>query len=220
VTDDFTRGGVQDYAQSRYRKPDQRWVHRREEALILGYLQRVTQAGGRVLDVPCGYGRFVPLLMDSGFRIAGSDLSLSMVQEMRHRFAQGPETPWGVVGDAVQGLPFRSAAFSGVVSIRLFQHLHLPEERQAALHEFARLSRDFVIMSYYRWNALHVFQRRLRRRLKPQQASICMASRSDMLGCVRRAGLEVVAEDALLPGLHAQHFLLLRRLKPVGEAHA
>ena len=106
------------------------------------------------------------------------------------------------------------------MSIRLFQHLHRREERQAALREFARLSRDFVILSYYRRNALHVFQRRLRRLLRPRQASICMVSRSEMLDGIRRAGLEVVAEDALLPGLHAQHLLLLRRLKPEGEAHA
>lgn len=216
MTDDFTEGGVREYAQRRYRKPDQRWVHRREESFIRGFLRRVARADDAVLDVPCGYGRFLPHLLEFGLRAVGSDLSLAMVREMVHRFARESEAPRGVVGDAVRGLPFRDGAFSGVVSIRLFQHLHGREERQAALREFARLSRDFVILSYYRSNALHAFQRRLRRRLRPRQASICMVSRSDMLDGVRRSGLEVVKESALLPGLHAQHFLLLRRSEPEG----
>jgi hypothetical protein len=47
-----------------------------------------------------------------------------------------------------------------------------------------------------------------------------MVSRSEMLVRVRRSGLDVVAEAALLPGLHAQHVLLLRPLEPERKAHA
>ncbi len=210
MKDVFTKEGVDAYARTRYTKADQRFVHRREQNILQGFLSRCAGSGQMILDVPCGYGRFSEALLDFSPRVLGSDLSLSMVQTMLARSSASRSRLWGVVGNAVSGLPFRSASVSGIVSVRLFQHLHTGGEREAVLREFSRIARDFVVLSYYRWNALHAVHRRLRRKFKSHQTTICMISRSEFLDIIRKSGLEVEQERAVLKGLHAHHFVLVR----------
>jgi len=210
MKDVFTRDGIDTYARTRYNKADQRFVHRREQNILRRYLSRTGRSSQVILDVPCGYGRFSELLLDFSSRVLGSDLSLSMVQTMLDRSPGSRSKLWGVVGNAVSGLPFRASSVSGIVSVRLFQHLHTRAEREALLREFARLARDFVVLSYYRWNVLHAAHRRFRRKFKSTQTTICMVSRAEFLESIRKAGLEVMHESAVLPGLHAHHFVLLR----------
>ncbi|MBW1805523.1 MAG: class I SAM-dependent methyltransferase [Deltaproteobacteria bacterium] len=212
MRDDFTKDGVKNYAKTRYSKADQRFVHRREETILRTYLKRAAGDRGLILDIPCGYGRFSPLLLEFSSGVIGSDLSLSMVGHVLNQHPRSTHKLWGVVGDAVKGMPFRSEAFMGVVSIRLFQHLHKRSYREAALEEFARLTQRFVILSYYRRNALHTAQRRLRRRLKPTQTTINMVTHSEFLEEIHKAGLECISEKAVLKGLHAHHFVLLQKL--------
>jgi len=212
MNDAFDPGGVESYARTRYRKADQRFVHRRERRILQRILCRM-EGRGLVLDVPCGYGRFSGLLLEQGFRVVGCDLSHSMVTKTLTLNPPGEVRLRGVVGDAVRGLPFQGASFLGVICVRLFHHLHDTGDWEAALRELARLSRDFVIVSYYRRNALHAAQRRIRRWLKPSQAFIRMVSRAKFLESVDNAGMEVVCETPLLMGLHAQRFVLLRGVR-------
>jgi len=174
MQDDFTKNGVNKYAKTRYSKADQRFAHWREETILRKYLRRAAGDSDLILDIPCGYGRFSPFLFEFSSGDIGSDRSLSTAAHALNRQPRSLHRQRGVVGDAVKGMPFKSEAFMGVVSIRLFQHLQKRGEREAALEEFARLSRRFVILSYYRRNALHIVQRRLRRWLKSTQTTINM----------------------------------------------
>ena len=64
----FTGGGVREYEKRRYRGLDQRIVHARETKIIRKMLAEAAKdAAGRdgmrrVLDMPCGYGRFTAML--------------------------------------------------------------------------------------------------------------------------------------------------------------
>ncbi|HEX9902326.1 MAG TPA: hypothetical protein VGB72_05645, partial [Acidobacteriota bacterium] len=61
----FTEPEVADYEQRRYRGLDQRLVHSRETRILKSLLCRVVAGPlrpNRVLDAPCGYGRFSALL--------------------------------------------------------------------------------------------------------------------------------------------------------------
>ena len=80
----------------------------------------------------------------------------------------------GVAADLRGGLPFKSAAFGYVFSMRLFHHLHGAEDRRAVLREFARVASGGVVMSFYRFRGLHALQRRLRRLFKPSHRDIKM----------------------------------------------
>jgi ubiquinone/menaquinone biosynthesis C-methylase UbiE len=112
----------------------------------------LTLAGepGLVLDLPCGAGRFWPLLAEKSNRvIIGADNSEAMLQT-----AMGAQ-PADVV-KRVQ--PLQTSAFDialpdnavdSIFCIRLLHHIGEPAHRLAILREFERVSRDSVIVSLW-----------------------------------------------------------------------
>ena len=79
----FTEPEVADYERRRYRGLDQRLVHSRETRILKDFMDRLAAdrlRPNRVLDAPCGFGRFTALLRRSGAEVVSSDLSLAMVK--------------------------------------------------------------------------------------------------------------------------------------------
>ena len=211
----FQEHEVADYERRRYRGIDQRIVHRREVRILKKAL-RLAGAGSPpgfralALDAPCGYGRFSGLLVETGYRPVSCDLSLAMVRRAR---AKDPisHNPIGIVANVTRGLPFRDGAFPLVFSLRFFHHLHLPEERRAALGEFARTGSGWLILSFYRANVLHRAQRALRRRLKRSKTRIKMIPGREFRAEATGAGFRVVRVFPLFRAVHAHHIALLRK---------
>jgi SAM-dependent methyltransferase len=211
----FQEHEVADYERRRYRGFDQRIVHRREVRILkkaLRLLGAEPPAGLRALalDAPCGYGRFSWLLLEAGYRPVSCDLSLAMVRRARVKDPVSPN-PMGVVANVTQGLPVRDGAFPLVFSLRFFHHLHRPEERQAALAEFARAGSGWLILSFYRANVLHRAQRALRRRVKRSKTRIKMITGREFGQETTGAGFRVVRVFPLFRGLHAHHIALLKK---------
>jgi len=208
----FTAEGVRDYERRRYRGIDQRIVHARETRLIERHFSAIAAGPGpralSILDLPCGYGRFSPLLRPRARRLVNSDLSFEMVARSR---AAGADA--GAVANAKQGLPFKDGSFDVVFSLRFFHHLHEPRDREAILSEFRRVSSGWAIVSFYRLSGLHSFQRRLRRLFGKSRTRIKMIEPGTFEREAEAAGFEVAAVAPLFRGLHAYHLALLR--KPV-----
>jgi demethylmenaquinone methyltransferase/2-methoxy-6-polyprenyl-1,4-benzoquinol methylase len=73
------------------------------------------EPGGQVLDVACGPGRNLPLLLDAvgpGGRVVGVDISASMLVRARSRAVDAEL----LEADISEGLPFGDAMFDAVVS--------------------------------------------------------------------------------------------------------
>ena len=209
----FREHEVADYERRRYRGLDQRLVHWREVRILKKALRLIGEEApdgfrGLVLDAPCGYGRFAELLSEAGYRPVSGDLSLAMV---RRALAKDPFSPnsIGIVANITSGLPFRDGVFPLVFSLRLFHHLHRPEERRAALGEFARTGSGWAIISFYRANLLHEAQRALRRRIKRTKTRIKMITGREFEAAATEAGFHVVRVFPLFRGIHAQHIALL-----------
>lgn len=144
------------YARERWeRTAHARRTNRREQALLRALLE---QAGPleQVLDVPCGAGRFLGALGEHARSVVGADASLHMVAEA----AALGTVP--VFGASVEALPFRDGAFDLVCSIRLLHHYARRESRVAVLAELARVSRRFVLVSYYDAATFQAARNRLR----------------------------------------------------------
>ncbi len=205
----FTAEGVRDYERRRYRSFDQRWIHARETRLVVRHFREAGWEEGRnlsVLDLPCGYGRFSPLLLRLGARLLNSDLSLEMVR----RAVEKSLRP-GVVADATAGLPFRSGTIDAVFSMRLFHHIHDADRRRAILGEFGRVSAGFAVVSYYRSNALHKAQRALRRLRRKTSRKINMIDAATFRAEAESAGWTIARDVPLLRGLHAARITLLKK---------
>jgi len=217
----FRDDEVADYERRRYRGLDQRLVHQREMRILRKIMGRLESplpvpAPSYALDAPCGYGRFSRLLLERNFLLVSSDLSPAMVKRARTKDTISIK-PMGIVSNIVNGLPFRAGAFRLILSMRFFHHLHHSEERRRALAEFAAATGDWVVLSYYQANALHLFQRRLRRLAGKSRTRIKMISRREFEEEAGAAGFEIIRVFSLFRGLHSQHIALLRK-RPIQRA--
>ncbi|HZF17275.1 MAG TPA: methyltransferase domain-containing protein [Steroidobacteraceae bacterium] len=148
-----------DYDQHRFTTPARIRRNERKWRAIGKALAQAPEVK-RVLDLPCGTGRFTGRLASSGYEVIGSDISLEMIGKA--------VTAGGAAGPAVLGyvqangekLPFRNAAVDCVVSIRFMFHVD-PDVRIRILREFGRVARRQVVdyrhrysMRYRKWQAL------------------------------------------------------------------
>jgi ubiquinone/menaquinone biosynthesis C-methylase UbiE len=126
-------------------KYDRTWMRRlsnwREHRVVERALADCGR-GGRVLNVPSGAGRFGELLKARDFSVVGCDLSLPMLKET------GARWPWPLVEGSAFALPFKDRAFDGLFIMRLMHHINDPNERAALYREAARLSRNWVLITY------------------------------------------------------------------------
>lgn len=148
-----------------------RLSHQRDEQLARKAL-RLAGDPGLVLDLPCGAGRFWPLLAEQANRlIIGADNSADMLRTACH--AQPPE-----VVQRVQ--PLQTSAFAidlpdnavdSIFCMRLLHHVGQAEHRMALLREFQRVTRDSVIVSLWVDGNFKSWKRkRLERKRKGPQA--------------------------------------------------
>ena len=207
----FRKDEVEDYERRRYRGLDQRIVHNRETRILERIFRGVTGGGPlSVLDAPCGFGPFPKFLLERSAFLAATDLSPAMVERTASR-ETGKARPRGVVADLKRGLPFESGSFSLVFSMRFFHHLHESGDRRAVLAEFGRVSRRWAVVSFYRLNPLHRFQRWVRRASGKGRTRIKMITREMFFEEARQAGWRVVRLYPLLGGIHGQHIVFLEK---------
>ncbi|MHC8318058.1 class I SAM-dependent methyltransferase [Pseudomonas sp. LB3P31] len=132
----------------------------------------LTLAGepGLVLDLPCGAGRFWPMLAEKSNRaIIGADNSESMLKVAMQ--AQPAE-----VVKRVQ--PLHTSAFDivlpdnavdSIFCMRLLHHIGEAEHRLALLREFERVSRDSVIISLWVDGNFKAWKRKRSERTRGQE---------------------------------------------------
>ena len=126
-----------------------RLSHKRDEQLARRALALAGEPG-LVLDLPCGAGRFWPLLAEKPNRvIIGADNSEAMIETACA--AQPPEV-------VARVRPLQTSAFAidlpdnsvdSIFCMRLFHHIGEAAHRKTILSEFQRVSRDSVILSLW-----------------------------------------------------------------------
>jgi SAM-dependent methyltransferase len=197
------RNHAQEYQQQRYRSLDQAWVNWREQRLLAHLLAQCQLAKGLVLDVPCGYSRFAPLYARLGMTVIGADISYDMAHLAAAQSAQPSRGRW-LCAD-VRALPFANRVFGGVLCLRLLHHRYSDAERQQMLGELARVSRRFVILSFYRSTLLHTVARHWR----GTRSRLAMMPVSHVRELAQVSGLQIQRMHALLRYCHAQTFVVL-----------
>ncbi|AXM96305.1 class I SAM-dependent methyltransferase [Pseudomonas plecoglossicida] len=126
-----------------------RMSHKRDEQLARRALALAGEPG-LVLDLPCGAGRFWPLLAEKPNRvIIGADNSEAMIQTACA--SQPPEV-------VARVRPLQTSAFAidlpdnsvdSIFCMRLLHHIGDAAHRKTILSEFQRVSRDSVILSLW-----------------------------------------------------------------------
>ena len=213
VSERLSTADVARYEATRY-KGDQKLINQREQKIVRELLHRA--AGGRTdlraLDIPCGFGRFTPAMVEVAGWLVDFDRSDSMATRARDRAtAAGADRPGFGVAD-IRALPFREASFDVVLSMRLLHHLSKEEDRAAMFRELHRVTRGHVVISYYDRSPLHRAHRALTGIVKPsRRIPLFFFGTRRFKREAAAAGLETLEVRSPIPALHAQRIALLRR---------
>ena len=171
-----------------------------------------------VLDLPCGAGRFWPMLCEQPNRvILAADNSADMIATARA--AQAPEVVARVNS-------FRTSAFDielgdnavdCIFCIRLLHHIESSEHRLAVLREFHRVSRDTVILSlwvdgnYKAWKRSRLEARRAAEGRSTQNQNRFVVPRAVIEREFREAGFDIIGHLDFLPGYAMWRTYVLRK---------
>lgn len=178
-----------------------RWTGRRERAIVVQFLSDLPE-GSRVLDIPCGAGRLIPLFQEAGASFVGADVSLPMLNLARQ--ASGA---FSLLATDALRLPFSERSFEALTAVRLLHRIKEQEIRVGMLREMARVVRGTLLVTYYaRWNL-----RGIKRWLQGDYPGMSLAQiRQD----AHLAGLRVCRGISLRRWTQQQWFFILERTKP------
>lgn len=179
---------------------------------------RLADQPNLVLDLPCGAGRFWPMLCEQPNRvILAADNSADMIATARA--AQAPEVVARVNS-------FRTSAFDielgdnavdCIFCIRLLHHIESSEHRLAVLREFHRVSRDTVILSlwvdgnYKAWKRSRLEARRAAEGRATQNQNRFVVPRAVIEREFREAGFDIIGHLDFLPGYAMWRTYVLRK---------
>jgi ubiquinone/menaquinone biosynthesis C-methylase UbiE len=140
---------AQDYLLKHQDGLARRLSHKRDEQLARRALARVGKPG-LVLDLPCGAGRFWPLLAQKPNRvIIGADNSAAMLEVAMQ--AQPAEVVKRVrpLQTSAFDIALPDNAVDSIFCMRLLHHIGESAHRLTLLREFQRVTRDSVIISLW-----------------------------------------------------------------------
>ena len=184
-----------------------RIIAKREQYCIDNVLHAINPSPVSVLDVPCGTGKLGAVLSALGAKVTAADLSEAMMDQAR--FAYRPGTRF--VPCNAENLPFADRSFDTVICLRLM-HLLPPATKRTVLKELARVSSQYVVVSF---GVLTPFQRfRLRMRQMIFRGKSVphpvhpIELRSEIVG----AGLRILHHQNILPVLSCECLLTLEKI--------
>jgi len=218
---EFSRKYDLTHAAQYLRKHQNGWARRlshwREERVTRQALKRADEPN-LVLDLPCGAGRFWPLLAERPNRvILAADNSEAMLQTALA--AQPPAVVVRVKTFQTSAFDIRLGenAVDCIVCLRLLHHVSSAKHRQAILREFHRVSRDTVIVSlwvdgnYKAWRRNRLEQERIARGRPEQNKNRFVVARRVIEEEFRRSGFRIIGQQDFLPGYAMWRTYVLRK---------
>jgi len=138
---------------------EKRWSTRREFQL----LDRLLSSQGHsevILDLPSGGGRLSPRIAEHANLLVEADIALGQVLYGQRHPVSGTPQLW-MTASAFH-IPLADDSVDGTVCIRLCHHLPSVAERERLIGELLRVSKRFVIMTFFDHYSLKNWLRRLR----------------------------------------------------------
>ncbi|MDD4871075.1 MAG: methyltransferase domain-containing protein [Kiritimatiellae bacterium] len=141
----------------------QKLFKRMSTAREYSILQRLLRSQGHcgvILDLPCGGGRLSPQIAPFTDLLVEADIAEGQVFYGKRNLSLNTPQIW-MTASAFH-IPFRNESFDGTVCCRLCHHLPTAKERQRLIKELLRVSKRFVIMTFFDYNSMKNMLRRIR----------------------------------------------------------
>jgi SAM-dependent methyltransferase len=141
------------------RKVHKRFGTRHEWRLIRRHLDKLGHSRV-ILELPCGGGRITPAFADRTDFVIEADIAIGQIRYARATSTLATPRAW-LTASAFH-IPLRDNSVDGTICIRLAHHLPTPAERERLFRELMRVSRRFVIVTFFDHHSLKNLTRRLR----------------------------------------------------------
>jgi SAM-dependent methyltransferase len=171
-----------------------------EARMLRKLIEPLLDPGGKMLalDIPAGEGRAARLLRSLGMDAVEADISQSMLAVGQER---GSPRDRSVVADIEGWLPFSEGTFDLVLCWRLLHHLPEKDRLTGVLMELARITRKWVVVSFFHPWSLHHLQRSLSTLLLHRKSCRFSFTLKQVHEAGEVAGLKLWNKTAQLPYL-------------------
>ncbi len=214
---DFSRKYDRDHAYQYLHKHQdgiaRRLSHWRDEQLARWALTRAGEPD-LVLDLPCGAGRFWPLLAEHPSRmIFAADNSADMLAVAQSE--QPPEVVARVetFQTSAFDIDMHDSAVDSIFCMRLLHHVADPQHRLAMLREFHRVTRDTLILSLWVDGNYKAWKRKRLERRRPakENQNRFVVPRGLVEAEFAEAGFDTLGHRDFLPGYAMWRVYVLRK---------
>ena len=188
----------------------QRRIHKRfgtrhEWRLIQRHLDRVGHSRV-ILELPCGGGRITPSFADRADFIIEADIAVGQIRYGRATSTLTVPRAW-MTASAFH-IPLRDASVDGTICIRLAHHLPTPPERERLFRELMRVSKRFIIVTFFDHYSLKNLTRRMRHPFDRKPPKMTMTTER-VAELAREGGWRLVAAPPLNRIASGHRFALL-----------
>lgn len=202
---------AREYGRERFEKSTRmRRLDRCEQAFARRVFERAGGSEASIADVPCGNGRFYPIL-SAAKQLYLFDYASTMLEALLERHPDA--TKWKPEEADITGLPLEDASVDLAFCMRLFHHLDTWELRRSVLAELARISRRYVALSLYDKATWRYVRKRLRNKIPSGYAVSLKTFRQEAAG----AGLRLILKYPRFSFIEQQRCLLFEKMDPSQE---
>ena len=210
----------QQHAESYWRKHQASWArhlsHWRETQLARKALALAGEPT-LVLDLPCGAGRFWPVLAEHpNRRVIAADNSLGMLTTARAHQPAVLQQRFMTMQTSAFGIGLPDSAVDSIFCMRLLHHIGSAGHRALILDEFHRVTRDTVILSLWvdgnfkAWRRARLERNRARRERRGEENRFVMPARQ-VEEEFRSAGFDIAAHLDFVPWYAMWRVYVLRK---------
>jgi SAM-dependent methyltransferase/uncharacterized protein YbaR (Trm112 family) len=178
---------------------------RREYRLIGRHLRRVGHSRV-ILELPCGGGRMTPAFSDATDFVIEADIAIGQIAYGRKNSRVAKPRAW-MTASAFH-IPLRDNSVDGTVCIRLAHHLPTDAEQERLFRELLRVSRRFVIVTYFDHHSLKNLTHGLRHPFGRRPPKLTMTN-ARVAGLARECGARLVAAPPLSLITSGQRYALI-----------
>lgn len=194
-----------------------RLSHWRDEQVARKALKLAGQPS-LVLDLPCGAGRFWPLLAEQDNRvIIAADNSADMLNIARASQPESVVSRVKTFKTSAFSIDLQDRAVDCIFCIRLLHHIQSSEHRLTILKEFHRVSRDTLIVSLWvdgnfkAWRRQRLEARRATKGRSGQNKNRFIVPRVLIEGEFEQAGWDIIGFQDFIPGYAMWRTYTLRK---------
>lgn len=191
-----------------YRRKHERGFFRRlsnsRDMMLAKKALAVAGKPASILDLPCGAGRFWPVLSRLSVPLIAADTSRDMLKLAR-QYRKGVDA--NLVNTSAFAIGLASGSVDSIFCMRLIHHIGLSADRLAILQEFHRVCRRSVCISLWVDGNLQAYRRRrLEQRRnansnkRPYQNRFVVPAAQFESECLR-SGFSISGKFDMLPGV-------------------